>query len=93
VEPSLTAGTPTAAVDAARRMREIARRLHEPELLAAGIHSEGRALIRSGHAADGLLLLDEAMVTVLDGKLAPFITGTLYCHTIAVCQRLPTSAG
>ena len=88
VEPSLTAGRPTAAVDAARRMREIARRLHEPELLAAGIHSEGRALIRSGHVADGLSLLDEAMVTVLDGKLAPFITGTLYCHTIAVCHEV-----
>ena len=28
VEPSLTAGRPTAAVDAARRMRDIARRLH-----------------------------------------------------------------
>jgi hypothetical protein len=69
-------------------MQEIARRLHEPDLLAAGIHSEGRALIRSGHVADGLSLLDEAMLTVLDGKLAPFITGILYCHTIAVCHEV-----
>jgi DNA-binding NarL/FixJ family response regulator len=88
VEPSLVAGRPTAAVDAARRMQEIGRRLHDRDLLAAGIHSEGRALIRSGHVVDGLSLLDEAMVTVLDGQLTPFITGTLYCHTIAVCQQV-----
>ena len=88
VEASLVAGRPTAAVDAARRVLEIGRRLHEPDLVAAGIHSEGRALIRSGHVVDGLALLDEAMVTVLDGKLAPFISGTLYCHTIAACHEV-----
>jgi DNA-binding NarL/FixJ family response regulator len=88
VEPNLLAGRPTAAVHAARRMREIGQRLHEPDLFAAGIHSEGRALIRSGQVADGLALLDEAMVTVLDGKLTPFTTGTLYCHTIAACHEV-----
>ena len=37
---------------------------------------------------DGLKLLDEAMVTVLDGRLAPFASGTLYCHTIATCHEV-----
>ena len=52
------------------------------------MNGEGRALIRSGHLVDGLALLDEAMVTVLDGQLAPFISGTLYCHTIAACHEV-----
>ncbi|HKH55342.1 MAG TPA: hypothetical protein VKA58_07800, partial [Propionibacteriaceae bacterium] len=88
VEGSLLAGQPAAAVDASRRLQDLGRRLDEPDLLAAGINGEGRALIKSGQVVDGLALLDEAMVTVLDGKLAPFMSGTLYCHTIAVCHKV-----
>ena len=88
VEGSLLAGQPAAAVDASRRLQDLGRRLDEPDLLAAGLNGEGRALIKSGHVVDGLALLDEAMITVLDGKLAPFMSGTLYCHTIAVCHEV-----
>jgi DNA-binding NarL/FixJ family response regulator len=86
VEPSLLAGRPAAAVDAARRLQDLGRRLAQPDLMALGLNSEGRALIRSGNVVDGLKLLDEAMVTVLDGRLDPFASGTLYCHTIATCH-------
>ena len=41
---------------------------------------EKGALIKSGAVADGLALLDEAMVTVLEGRLDPFMTGVLYHH-------------
>jgi DNA-binding NarL/FixJ family response regulator len=44
--------------------------------------------MRSGHVADGLALVDEAMVDVLDGRLAPFTLGTMYCHTIAACYEV-----
>ena len=88
VEGSLLAGQPAAAVDASRRLQDLGRRLDKPDLLAAGLNGEGRALIKSGQVVDGLALLDEAMVTVLDGKLAPFMSGTLYCHTIAVCHEV-----
>jgi DNA-binding NarL/FixJ family response regulator len=88
VEASLLAGQPAAAVDAARRMQDLGRRLDQPDLMAMGLNGEGRALIRSGHVVDGLRLLDEAMVTVLDGRLAPFVAGTLYCHTIATCHEV-----
>jgi ATP/maltotriose-dependent transcriptional regulator MalT len=88
VEPSLQAGQSAAAVDAARRIQELGRRLGRPDLVALGLNGEGRALVRSGHVVDGLKLLDEAMVTVLDGRLAPFISGTLYCHTIATCHDI-----
>ncbi len=88
VEPSLQAGQPAAAVDAARQMQALGRRLGQPELVLMGLNCEGRALIKSGQLIDGLALLDEAMVTVLDGRLAPFVTGTLYCHTIAACHEV-----
>src|SRR5919106_4336692 len=88
VEPSLQAGQPAAAVDAARRVQDLGRRLGQPDLVALGLNSEGRALIRSGHVVDGLKLLDEAMVSVLDGRLSPFASGTLYCHTIATCHEV-----
>ena len=88
VEPSLHAGQPAAAVDAARRVQDLGRRLAQPDLVALGVNGEGRALIRSGQVIDGLRLLDEAMIAVLDGGLAPFMAGTLYCHTIAACREV-----
>jgi DNA-binding NarL/FixJ family response regulator len=88
VEASLLADQPAAAVDAARRVQHLGRRCDDPDLVAAGLHSEGRALIKSGQVVNGLALLDDAMVTVLDGQLAPFISGTLYCHTIATCHTI-----
>lgn len=88
VEPNLQAGRLGEAVVAARRIQELGRRLGQPDVVALGLNGEGRALIRSGHVVDGLKLLDEAMVTVLDGRLTPFTSGSLYCHTIAVCHEI-----
>ena len=88
VEPSLHAGEPAAAVDAARRVQDLGRRLGQPDLVALGLNGEGRALIRSGQVTDGLRLLDEAMIAVVDGDVAPFMSGTLYCHTIAACHEV-----
>ncbi|RIQ34020.1 response regulator transcription factor [Jiangella rhizosphaerae] len=88
LEPSLQAGRPGEAVDAARRIQDVGRRLGQPDVVAMGLNGEGRALIRSGQVVDGLRLLDEAMVTVLDGRIAPFAAGSLYCHTIASCHEI-----
>ena len=88
VELGLLTGQPAAAVDAARRVQDLGRRFDEPDLVAVGLHGEGRALIKSGHVVDGLALVDEAMVTVLDGRLTPLWSGNLYCHTIAACHEV-----
>jgi len=88
VEANLQAGRPAAAADGARRMQELGRRLGQPDLLALGLNGEARALMRSGQVLDGLKLLDEAMVTVRAGRLTPFASGTLYCHTIAICHQV-----
>jgi ATP/maltotriose-dependent transcriptional regulator MalT len=86
VELSLIAGEPAAAVDAARRVQDIGRRFDTPELVAQGLHGEGRALIKSGQVVDGLALLDEAMVAILHGQFDPFLTTALYCNAIAACH-------
>jgi DNA-binding NarL/FixJ family response regulator len=88
LEPRLQGGRPGEAVDAARRIQDLGHRLGQHDVVAMGLNDEGRALIRSGQVVDGLKLLDEAMVTVLDGRLSPFVSGTLYCHTIAACHEV-----
>ncbi len=88
VEASLQAGHPTAAAEAARRMQAIGNRIHEPGVVLLGVNGEGRALIRAGRVVDGLALLDEAMVAALDSRLGPFMSGSLYCHTIASCHEV-----
>ncbi|MFI5627121.1 LuxR C-terminal-related transcriptional regulator [Nocardioides sp. NPDC051685] len=88
VEPRLQAGQPAAAVDAARRMQDLGNRFTERWLVLLGLNCEGRALIRAGQVIDGLALLDEAMIAAPGSGLAPFMTGTLYCHTIAACHEV-----
>lgn len=88
VEFSLIAGEPAAAVDAARRVQDIGRRFDTPELVAQGLHGEGRALIMSGQVVDGLALLDEAMAAVLHGQFDPFLTATLSCTAMAACHEV-----
>ena len=88
VEANLMAGRPAAALDAARRGQEIGRRYNDSDLVALGLNGEGRALIQSGQVVDGLALLDEAMVIVKNGHVAPFISGVLYCHTVAACHEV-----
>jgi DNA-binding NarL/FixJ family response regulator len=88
VEGNLAAGRPTDAVTAARRLQDLGRRLDAADMVAMGIQAEGRALIRAGHTADGLALLDEAIVDVLARRLTPFTLGSICCHTIAACQEV-----
>ena len=88
MDANLMAGQPTVALEVARQIRDLGSRLNDPGLVAVGVNGEGRALTMSGKVADGLALLDEAMVTVLEGRLDPFMTGVLYCHTIAACREV-----
>lgn len=88
VEANLQSGRLAEAVTAARRMQDLGRRLNQPDVMAMGVHAEGRALLKSGDAANGLALIDEAMVTVLDRRLSRFNQWTLYCFTIEACHEV-----
>ncbi len=68
---------------------EIGERLREPDLIAFGLHSQGRVLIKQGRVEEGLALLDEAMVAVVAGELSsPLFTGLIYCSVIETCQEV-----
>jgi len=81
------AGDFAAAQATAREAAEAGVRHRDKDLLALGRCFEGRALVRQGRLAEGLLLLDEAMLTVTSTELSPMVTGVIYCGVIAACQQ------
>jgi DNA-binding NarL/FixJ family response regulator len=50
--------------------------------------AEGRTLVKLGRVAEGMALLDEAMVVALSDELNPVWTGAIYCHLMDVCHEL-----
>ena len=76
-----------AARAAAAEAAEIGVRHGDRDLAALGRSFEGRALIRQGRLAEGLQVLDEAMVSVASAELSPLVTGIIYCAVIAACQQ------
>lgn len=60
----------------------------DADLVAAGRHAQGRALIQRGDVAAGLKCLDETMLPVVAGELLPIMTGLLYCSVIGTCRHI-----
>ena len=75
------AGHATAAEAAA-----IAERFGDADLFWLAVDEQGRALVRQGRVQEGVRLVDEVLVVASAGELSPFITGIVYCNTIAFCQ-------
>jgi DNA-binding NarL/FixJ family response regulator len=88
LEGALAGGDHDAVVATARRVRELGRRHADPNLVATGDLFEGRALVRQGQVAEGMALLDEAMLAVLSGELRPELAGNVYCHLMAAFHEL-----
>jgi DNA-binding NarL/FixJ family response regulator len=72
----------------ARRVQAIGRRHADPTLVAAGLLGEGRTLVKTGRVAEGLALLDEAMLAALADTLSPPWTGNIYCNLIEAAEEL-----
>ena len=88
VEAALDGPDLDAVVDRARRVHEIGRAHADPDLVALAIAGEGRALIRQGHVARGMAMLDEAMLATLSDEIDPAAAGNIYCHLMAACHEL-----
>ena len=58
------------------------------DLFSLGVHTQGLALVEQGKVAQGLALLDEAMLPAAAGELSPMITGVVYCGVIAGCEEV-----
>lgn len=63
-------------------------RFEDPDLLAFGLCTLGRWTLYAGRVAEGLRLLDEAMVAVTTGELSPVFAGHIYCTMIEGCQEV-----
>jgi DNA-binding CsgD family transcriptional regulator len=81
-------GDLVAAADLAERGLALGRRLRCADLEAEALQTLGRVVIDQGRPAEGLALLDEAMLFALDGRLSPYTTGKVYCSLISACEQL-----
>lgn len=76
------------AAGLAERGVGLGRRLRCADLEAEALQTLGRVVIDCGRPAEGLALLDEAMLLVLDGHLSPYSAGKVYCSLISACEQL-----
>jgi DNA-binding CsgD family transcriptional regulator len=67
---------------------KIGARFAHRDLIATARIGEGRMLIYLGDIAEGLGLLDEAMVAIEARELSPLGTGDAYCSVIDACSEL-----
>jgi DNA-binding CsgD family transcriptional regulator len=81
-------GDPAAGDAAFTQSAAIASRFGDRSLLALACHGRGRALIRLGRIAEGVVLLDEAMVSVLADDVLPVLAGDIYCSVLEGCQEI-----
>jgi DNA-binding NarL/FixJ family response regulator len=67
---------------------ETADRLGDADASMFARLCRGSSLIRDGRAAEGMALLDEVMVSVTAGEVAPMLAGIAYCQVIALCHAV-----
>lgn len=81
-------GEPQTAVGHARQAVRAGESADDADLTAMAQASEARALVMLGDVAGGVAMIDEAMLTAVDGRLSPFATGWVYCVLLTVCHEL-----
>jgi DNA-binding NarL/FixJ family response regulator len=86
-EQHLEAGASETASAAAADAAAIGGRFADADLVACARHLQGRARIQQGRLAEGLALLDEAMLAVTAGECSPIVTGLVYCSVIDACRE------
>ena len=84
----VAAGEIAAAHTAFIQAAEIGERFGDVDLTALARHGQGRTLVAMNDTAAGLALLDEVMVAVAGGEIAPIVTGAVYCSVITACHDL-----
>jgi ATP/maltotriose-dependent transcriptional regulator MalT len=81
-------GDLASANELAGRAVELGRRFRDPDLMARAIHLQGMLLILQGDLDGGVPLLDEAMTSVVSGRLSSYFTGIVYCNVIGTCLEI-----
>ncbi|HEX2699241.1 MAG TPA: LuxR C-terminal-related transcriptional regulator [Acidimicrobiales bacterium] len=70
------------------RAAKIGHRFHDHDLVALSALGKGSSLVWLGESAEGVALLDEAMVSVIAGEVTPIVAGIVYCGVIEACWDL-----
>jgi DNA-binding NarL/FixJ family response regulator len=83
----LAAGDAAAAQATFGQAGKIGERFGDPDLVTLARVGRGQALTRLGETAEGVALLDEAMVAVTTGEAAAVVVGIAYCGAIMACQE------
>lgn len=74
-----------AAIATAERATAIAERVGDSDLYALGTQMQGHLLVMHGRIAQGLPLLDEAMVAATSAAESPIVIGIVYCGVVLAC--------
>ena len=75
---AMNSGDLDGAMEHAVRTLELGSQFGDRDLQAFGLFDKGNVLIAKGQLAEGMALLDEAMVAAVGGELGPLATGTIY---------------
>jgi len=65
-----------------------ADRFGSADLRALALQDRGRILVYRHRIAEGMSLLDEAMVSAVAGELSPGTIGRAYCNVISTCEQI-----
>jgi len=84
----LAAGDLEAAYASASGAEEAAERFEDAELHAFAVHAQGIVRLRQARLAEGLALIDEAMVALSSREMMPILTGIIYCSVISACHSV-----
>jgi ATP/maltotriose-dependent transcriptional regulator MalT len=85
---ALLEGDVAAAGAAFDELARIGGRFGDPDLLALSRLGRGGVRLALGETAEGVALLDEAMIAVEAGELSPMVAGIVYCAVIEACQEI-----
>ena len=81
-------GNPEAALPMFDEALAKGEKFADPTLLVLARLGQAHAHILQGDYEKGLRLLDEVMVSVTSGEVAPTVSGLAYCATITQCQEV-----
>ncbi len=76
------------ALELASQVEQIGKDTGDRDVEVLGLHDQGRFSIAAGDVGRGMALMEESMISVLTGELAPRVTGRILCNMIDVSASM-----